>query len=73
MCIRFTSRISYGKNDNRVCKLLKSLYGLKQAPQKWNEKLNDSLVSFGFKHNLSDYSMFVKNIRNHVFIFISLC
>lgn len=53
--------------------MLKSLYGLKQAPQKWNEKLNDSLVSFGFKHNLSDYSMFVKNIRNHVFIFISLC
>nr|KAJ0196743.1 hypothetical protein LSAT_V11C700360620 [Lactuca sativa] len=50
----------HNKNDNKVCKLLKSLYGLKQAPRKWNEKLSNSLISFGFKQSYNDYSMFVK-------------
>lgn len=58
----------HSKSDNRVCKLLNSLYGLKQAPRKWNEKLCDSLVSFGFKQSLSDYSMFVKNDKSSVII-----
>ncbi|MFS7952191.1 putative RNA-directed DNA polymerase [Helianthus anomalus] len=38
----------YSKNDNKVCKLVKSLYGLKQAPRKWNEKLTNVLCDVGF-------------------------
>lgn len=50
----------HSKNDDSVCKLLKSFYGLKQAPCKWNENLSNSLVSFGCKYRFNDYSMFVK-------------
>lgn len=60
----------HNKNDNRVCRLLKSLYGLKQAPRKWNEMLGASLISFGFKQSLNDYSMFVKNVAKSVIILL---
>lgn len=56
----------HGKNNTRVCKVLKSLYGLKQTPRKWNEKLRAALFGFGFgfgfAQSINDYSMFVKYI-----------
>ncbi|XP_052622580.1 retrovirus-related Pol polyprotein from transposon RE1 isoform X1 [Lactuca sativa] len=52
------------KDDIRVCRLLKSLYGLKQAPRKWNERLCSSLLSFGFKQSINDYSLFVRQFQN---------
>jgi hypothetical protein len=33
--------------EHKVLKLRKALYGLHQAPRAWNEKLDDTLVSFG--------------------------
>ena len=35
--------------DAKVDKLKKALYGLKQAPRAWNSKLDQTLVSHGFK------------------------
>ncbi|KAJ0688424.1 putative RNA-directed DNA polymerase [Helianthus annuus] len=49
----------YGKNESKVCKLVKSLYGLKQAPRKWNEKLTDVLLGIGFVQSSCDHSLYV--------------
>ena len=42
------------KFSNAVLKLLKSLYGLKQAPYEWNDDVNETLLSLGFKRCASD-------------------
>ena len=43
--------LSYEKKDEQaeVDKLKKALYGLMQAPRAWNSKLDQSMVTLGFK------------------------
>ncbi|CAI7791338.1 unnamed protein product [Closterium sp. NIES-54] len=43
----------------RVCKLKKAIYGLKQAPRCWYEKLEEVLLSGGFKTSQADHSLFL--------------
>lgn len=53
-------------NEQKVCKLKRSLYGLKQAPRCWNDAINESLVTFGFKRCLSDQCLYYKKFsKNH--------
>ncbi|CAI7888101.1 unnamed protein product [Closterium sp. NIES-53] len=47
----------YEDGTSRVCKLKKAIYGLKQAPRCWYEKLEEVLVSGGFKTSQADHSL----------------
>ncbi|CAI7780432.1 unnamed protein product [Closterium sp. NIES-54] len=49
----------YEDGTSRVCKLKKAIYGLKQAPGCWYEKLEEVLLSGGFKTSQADHSLFL--------------
>ncbi|CAI7848270.1 unnamed protein product, partial [Closterium sp. NIES-54] len=49
----------YEDGTGRVCKLKKAIYGLKQAPRCWYEKLEEVLLSGGFKTSQADHSLFI--------------
>jgi hypothetical protein len=51
-----------------VYKLSKALYGLKQAPHAWYERLQDFLLSKGFKVGKVDATLFTKKIEDDLFI-----
>jgi hypothetical protein len=53
---------------NHVYKLSNALYGLKQAPHAWYERLQDFLLSKGFKTRKVDTTLFTKKIGNDIFI-----
>ncbi|WVZ63449.1 hypothetical protein U9M48_013080 [Paspalum notatum var. saurae] len=46
--------------DHKVFKLHKALYGLHQAPRVWNHKLDESLISLGFKRSPSEHAIYCK-------------
>lgn len=46
--------------EHKVLKLKKALYGLHQAPRAWNAKLDDTLVSFGFRRSPSEAAIYVR-------------
>ncbi|CAI7856779.1 unnamed protein product, partial [Closterium sp. NIES-53] len=49
----------YEDGTSRVCKIKKAIYGLKQAPRCWYEKLEEVLLSGGFKTSQADHSLFL--------------
>ena len=49
------------RQENKVCKLVKSLYGLKQALKQWHEKFYNVMLSHGFKINECDKCVYVKD------------
>jgi hypothetical protein len=56
------------KKPNHVYKLSKVLYGLKQAPHAWYERLQNFLVSKGFKIEKVDTTLFTRKIEDDIFI-----
>lgn len=50
--------------ENQVCLLKRSLYGLKQAAKRWNDAINETLITFGFKRSLSDSCLYFKRFNN---------
>jgi hypothetical protein len=60
-----------GDRTKRIrVKLNKSLYGIKQAPKVWNQRLNDQLVSVGFKRLTSDVCLYIKEVDNNIYYLI---
>ena len=46
--------------EHMICKLKKSIYGLKQASGQWYFKFNEVIMSFGFKENIVDQCIYLK-------------
>ncbi|CAI7791126.1 unnamed protein product [Closterium sp. NIES-53] len=57
--IYMTQPDGYEDETSRVCKLQKAIYGLKKAPKCWYEKLEEVLLSGGFKRSQADHSLFM--------------
>ncbi|CAI7875360.1 unnamed protein product [Closterium sp. NIES-54] len=55
----------YEDGTSRVCKLKKAIYGLKQAPRCWYEKLEEVLLSGGFKTSQADHSLTQKLLMDN--------
>nr|KYP48064.1 Retrovirus-related Pol polyprotein from transposon TNT 1-94 [Cajanus cajan] len=49
-----------------VCKLNKALYGLKQVPRQWFERLQYTLLQFGFKASKCDPSLFTYHRQSNI-------
>jgi hypothetical protein len=47
-------------NPDKVLRLHKALYGLRQAPRAWNAKLDNTLLSLGFKRCASKHGMYTR-------------
>ncbi|CAI7758362.1 unnamed protein product [Closterium sp. NIES-54] len=47
-----------------VCRLKKAIYGLKQAPRAWYHKLEETLLTGGFKKSECDHSLFLLQEKN---------
>ncbi|EEQ39270.1 hypothetical protein CLUG_03398 [Clavispora lusitaniae ATCC 42720] len=54
------SKNSEDKTTEYVLKLNKSIYGLKQAPLVWNQTINKTLVSLGFKKTIHEPCIYYK-------------
>jgi hypothetical protein len=46
--------------EHKVLKLKKALYGLHQVPRAWNVKLDDTLLSLGFRRTPSENAIYVR-------------
>ena len=51
---------------SHVCQLHKSLYGLKQALRIWYTRLNDFLLSIGFRASKVDTSLFIFRVGTNI-------
>jgi hypothetical protein len=51
--------------EHKVLKLKKALYGLHQAPRAWNEKVDDTLMSFGFNKCPSEPAIYTRHRGKH--------
>jgi len=47
--------------EHKVFKLRKALYGLHQAPRAWNAKLDDTLLSLGFRKSPSEHAIYIRS------------
>jgi hypothetical protein len=46
--------------EHKVLKLKKALYELHQVPQAWNAKLDDTLLSLGFRRTPLEHTIYVR-------------
>jgi len=53
---------------HKICKLHKTLYGLKQSPRVWYERIDSSLLTFGFKKSVTDTNVYIFTQNNRLVI-----
>jgi hypothetical protein len=46
--------------EEKVLRLSKALYGLRQAPRAWNIKLDETLLSLGFRHSPAEHAVYTR-------------
>lgn len=49
------------KNDGKVLRLKKAIYGLKQSSRAWYRKVDDCLISMGYKRSKIESCLYTKN------------
>lgn len=54
----------YNLNSNKVLKLKKALYGTKQAPHNWNNTINSTIISLGYKRLQTDTCVYMNRSKN---------
>lgn len=55
--------------EHKVLKLRKALYGLHQAPRAWNEKLDRTMKSLGFRKSISEPAIYLRrNIKSQLVV-----
>ncbi|KAG8486732.1 hypothetical protein CXB51_020279 [Gossypium anomalum] len=60
-----------GKED-MVYRLKNALYGLKQAPRVWYARIDNYLLSLGFKRSISEPTLYVKKKQSETQLVVSL-
>jgi hypothetical protein len=60
VCIEQPTGFIITDKEHKVFKLRKALYGLHQAPRAWNAKLDDTLLSLGFRGTPSKHANCVR-------------
>jgi hypothetical protein len=58
--VHMEQRYRISRQENKLCRLIKSLYGLKQAPKQWHENFNTTLISDGFIVNEADKCVYYR-------------
>lgn len=53
--------------EGKVLKLHKSIYGLKQAGRTWNQHIDATLKSLGYKRSESDHCVYVKQVADEYY------
>jgi len=48
------------EEGNKVCRLKKVLYGLKQSSHAWIGRLNQVMISMGYRQSQGDHTLFIK-------------
>ena len=54
--------------EDKVYLLKKALYGLKQVPRAWYSRIDEHLLSLGFKKSISELTLYMKHKGNNIFI-----
>ena len=60
------------RQENKVCKLVKSLYGLKQAPKQWHQKFNKIIAQLGSLF-MNMTSAYILRTLTRVYYPLSIC
>ena len=56
------------RQENKVCKLVRSLYGLKQAPKQQYERFDNVVISNSFRLNEADKCIYFKMFDSNIVI-----
>jgi hypothetical protein len=62
------ARFEKQNSTNKVYLLKKALYGLKQARRAWYTRLDNHLLSLGFKRSMNEVTFYVKHVDGHKLI-----